>query len=103
MQLSFNCADSLWRIFHFVVMPPSEGKRHESSIGIKYPKHRDSPYKNVDLWLKDKRDDDGAEGLWRIHDKLYNLTEFILSHPGGQDWITSTKVNTVSFYCITQY
>jgi len=43
-------------------------------------------------WLEGKNIDDGAEGYWRIHDKLYNLTKFIDSHPGGKDWIKLTKV-----------
>ena len=57
---------------------------------IKYPTNRDlpmfekSPYK----WLEGKRIDDALpddlEGpYWRIGDKLYNLTEFIDKHPGG--------------------
>lgn len=36
-------------------------------------------------------DDDVEDGLWRIHDTLYDLTEFINSHPGGPDWLTLTK------------
>lgn len=75
-------------------MPPNiEYVPHQSSIGIKYPKNRDSPNKSVDLWLEDKRDCDGAEGFWRIHDNLYDLTSFVYSHPGGKDWILSTKVS----------
>ncbi|CAH0605493.1 unnamed protein product [Chrysodeixis includens] len=35
--------------------------------------------------------DDGAEGLWRIHDKLYDLTSFIKRHPGGEEWLELTK------------
>lgn len=74
-------------------MPPNSDKSHNIlTSGIKYPKHRDVTNKNPYLWLKDKRNDDGAEGLWRIHDKLYDLEEFILMHPGGPDWIKFTKV-----------
>lgn len=73
-------------------MPPNNDKQHQPTTGIKYPKHRDAPYKNVDLWLKDKGRDDNAEGFWRIHDKLYDLSQFVLSHPGGPDWIKYTKV-----------
>lgn len=36
--------------------------------------------------------DDNAEGLWRIHNKLYDLTDFIDKHPGGSDWIKFTNV-----------
>lgn len=48
-------------------------------------------------WLEGKNIDDGAEGYWRIHDKLYNLTKFIDSHPGGKDWIKLTKVAMLWF------
>lgn len=65
---------------------------HKSSLGIKYPKNRDALVKNGDLWLEDKREDDGAEGLWRIHDELYDFTEFIGKHPGGKSWLELTKV-----------
>lgn len=43
-------------------------------------------------YLDAKRLDDGVEdGLWRIHDSLYDLTDFIKSHPGGPDWLILTK------------
>lgn len=29
--------------------------------------------------------------MWRIHDTLYDLTDFAKRHPGGEDWITFTK------------
>lgn len=38
-----------------------------------------------------KRIDDNAEGLWRVHDKIYDLTEFIDHHPGGSQWLQTTK------------
>lgn len=39
-----------------------------------------------------KRKDDAVENdFWRIHDTLYDLTEFINKHPGGADWIAMTK------------
>lgn len=43
-------------------------------------------------WLESRRQDDNAEGLWRVHDTLYDLTDFISLHPGGADWIKLTKV-----------
>lgn len=43
-------------------------------------------------WLESRRQDDNAEGLWRVHDTLYDLTDFINLHPGGADWIKLTKV-----------
>lgn len=39
-----------------------------------------------------RQSDDNAEGLWRIHDKLYELSSFVEQHPGGADWIRMTKV-----------
>lgn len=42
-------------------------------------------------WLDGKRMDDNAEGLWRVHDKLYDLKEFIAIHPGGSEWIKLTE------------
>lgn len=47
---------------------------------------------NFHRWIESRRQDDNAEGLWRVHDKLYDLTEFIRLHPGGSDWIQLTKV-----------
>ena len=43
-------------------------------------------------WLKFKRDYDGiGANLWRVHDKLYNLTDFAKKHPGGAQWINLTN------------
>ena len=43
-------------------------------------------------WLAKKREMDGIDpGLWRIHDKLYDLSSFAKRHPGGTFWIESTK------------
>ncbi|XP_039293035.1 cytochrome b5-related protein [Nilaparvata lugens] len=42
-------------------------------------------------WIAKKGEDDGAEGLWRVHDKLYDLTSWVNKHPGGKQWITLTK------------
>lgn len=39
-----------------------------------------------------KRKDDAVEnGFWRIHDTIYDLTDFVDQHPGGADWIAMTK------------
>lgn len=45
-------------------------------------------------WMQSRKRDDNAEGLWRVHDTLYDLTEFIDLHPGGADWIKLTKVES---------
>ncbi|XP_019869412.2 cytochrome b5-related protein [Aethina tumida] len=62
-----------------------------SSIGIKYPTNRDHPLHSGHMWLEGKKADDGAEGLWRIHDDLYDFQDFVKSHPGGSMWLEVTK------------
>lgn len=42
--------------------------------------------------MKSRCNDDNAEGLWRVHDKLYELGEFVDKHPGGKEWLQLTKV-----------
>mmetsp|Transcript_35944 Transcript_35944/g.67053 ORF Transcript_35944/g.67053 Transcript_35944/m.67053 type:complete len:566 (+) Transcript_35944:85-1782(+) len=52
-------------------------------------------------WLASKRLADSQNGTtysadtttntWRLHDKLYNLTEFLTLHPGGADWLLMTR------------
>lgn len=60
----------------------------------KYPSHRlrqaEEPVTG-DMYLDSRREDDGAEGLWRVHDKLYDLTTFVDKHPGGAHWLRRTK------------
>lgn len=68
-----------------------------NSIVKKYPSHRDELVKGPWKWLKGKRADDNAEGLWRIHDGLYALDTFILRHPGGKEWLELSKVRKPSF------
>lgn len=41
--------------------------------------------------MEGRREDENAEGLWRIYDNLYDFTDFIRLHPGGQDWLVLTK------------
>ena len=41
--------------------------------------------------MEGKQIDDNAEGLWRVHDKLYDLTGFVRRHPGGAEWLELTK------------
>lgn len=49
--------------------------------------------------MQSRKQDDNAEGLWRVHHTLYDLTEFINWHPGGADWIRLTKVITLIITC----
>ncbi|XP_053603768.1 cytochrome b5-related protein-like isoform X2 [Plodia interpunctella] len=71
-------------------MPPNP-ERQTSFPQLKYPILRNENPKLAQQWLKGKRLQDGAEGLWRIHDNLYDLTPFIEKHPGGSQWILYTK------------
>ncbi|CAG0894459.1 unnamed protein product [Cyprideis torosa] len=45
----------------------------------------------VDAWMRRRREMDGAEGLWRIGDKLYDLEPFMDRHPGGRAWLEMTQ------------
>jgi len=57
-----------------------------------YPKWRDkSGLLSPELWLQGKQESDGAEGLWRVHDNLYDLSSWIHCHPGGTQWLQDTK------------
>lgn len=56
-----------------------------------YPKDRDHPLKSALKWIKGKRADDAVWPYWRIHDGLYDLTEFAERHPGGKVWIETTR------------
>ncbi|XP_055590308.1 cytochrome b5-related protein-like [Uranotaenia lowii] len=63
-----------------------------STICRKYPTLRDEqPFKTVYRWLEGKRQDDAVGNLWRIHDTLYDLSDFADQHPGGTSWIRLTK------------
>ncbi|XP_023948987.2 cytochrome b5-related protein [Bicyclus anynana] len=66
-------------------------KTHVSFPQLKYPSLRDEPFKDPLQWLTGKALDDGAEGLWRVHDKLYDFTDFVNRHPGGEEWLELTK------------
>ncbi|XP_057671432.1 cytochrome b5-related protein-like [Diorhabda carinulata] len=79
-------------------LPSSPEYKPKSSLGIVPPKTR---YKldgliTPDQWLESRKNTDGAEGLWRIHDKLYDFTSFIGQHPGGKDWLILTKGTDIS-------
>lgn len=91
-------------------------RKPNSKIANRYVSYVDQPFKNtikyvainlfnmwtwnikfacLSSWLECKQNDDGAEGLWRIHDDLYDLTDFVDKHPGGKSWITLSKVIVV--------
>lgn len=73
----------------------SDTKVQFTSILRKYPTFRDDNINGCWKWLAGKRADDNAEGLWRVHDKLYDLTDFIDTHPGGRDWLELTEVRNL--------
>ncbi|KAI9585947.1 cytochrome b5-related protein [Glossina fuscipes] len=60
-------------------------------ISKKFPSYRNSRVITAFGWLVSKREDDEAEGLWRIRDTLYDFTNFIDKHPGGSFWLKETK------------
>ncbi|KOB52302.1 Desaturase, partial [Operophtera brumata] len=48
---------------------------------LKYPSLRDNGLRDPVQRLEGKGMDDGAEGLWRVRDKLYGLTSFLKRLP----------------------
>lgn len=66
-----------------------------NTIVNKYPSYRDEYVKGCWKWLKGRRADDNAEGLWRVGDKLYDMTRYIDKHPGGREWLILAKVSLV--------
>lgn len=71
--------------------PKEHFSENYSSLGIKLTRTRDEDLLTGDLWLEGKRVDDGVGDLWRVHDRIYDLTPFIKNHPGGQEWLILTK------------
>lgn len=61
------------------------------SIYVKVPPSSQGSVKSAKGWLERKKNNDDAEGLWRVHDKLYDLISFVERHPGGKDWIDLTQ------------
>ena len=55
-------------------------------IKEKYPSKRDAHMlaKNAENWWDGKRIDDNVATFWRIHDKIYDLSDFVDKHPGGE-------------------
>nr|XP_050863869.1 cytochrome b5-related protein isoform X2 [Vespula vulgaris] len=69
----------------------SKQKINSSIPGLAYPLARNEIIKTPYGFLKGRTQQDGAEGLWRIRNGLYDLRTFAKSHPGGAEWITLTK------------
>lgn len=69
-----------------------------NSLIRKFPSFRNDFVNGCWRWIEGKKKDDNAAGLWRVHDKLYDLTDFIPKHPGGRAWLEISKVNKVFKY-----
>lgn len=72
-------------------MTPDPNRYQASFPKLKYPLYREVEPKTPHYWLAAKRIQDGADGLWRIHNDIYDFTDFISSHPGGSQWLEFTK------------
>ena len=57
----------------------------------KYPALRDHPLKTAAQWLRGRIIDGAYDRLWRVGDKLYDLSDFIKVHPGGRQWLEATR------------
>lgn len=79
-------------------MAPRTGSTLQSSFpGLwKYPTYRKEPIKHAELWMEAKKVDDNTGGLWRVHDALYDFTDWIDKHPGGSDWLKLTKGSDIT-------
>lgn len=62
-----------------------------TGISSKFPTYRKAKLITAYSWLSGKVEDDETEGLWRIHNTLYDFTEFIDRHPGGSFWIKESQ------------
>lgn len=72
-------------------MAPREGDRPSSALSnIKLTAYKkfptNYPHLTPDQWLRAKKIDDNVGPYWRVHNKLYDLTDFIDRHPGGM-WV----------------
>lgn len=68
-----------------------DGDWRVSGISRNYPSYRQHRPITSESWLEGKNVDDEAEGLWRINDTLYDLSDFAARHPGGSSWIECTR------------
>ncbi|CAH1399643.1 unnamed protein product [Nezara viridula] len=66
--------DYSWRSYKEWIPPSWEGKS-----------------RTCQNWLEIRKAEVKEEKLWRIHDSLYDFTDFIKLHPGGSFWLEVTK------------
>jgi len=50
-------------------------------------------FKTARWWITKKREEDGLGGgdVWRVGDRVYDLSRFAKRHPGGETWIRATR------------
>ncbi|KAF6203770.1 hypothetical protein GE061_002105 [Apolygus lucorum] len=80
--------DTLQDIVNSILFPFRKG-RSETFSKWKSPSWSTVPESSS--WLASRRDLEGAEGLWRIEDGIYDLRDYLDKHPGGRDWIELTQ------------
>ena len=69
----------------------------------KYPALRDVPLKTAASWIAGRKLDDDYGQLWRVHDKLYDLSDFVGRHPGGSQWIHVTQGMDITEAFVTSH
>ncbi|XP_066905351.1 cytochrome b5-related protein isoform X3 [Halyomorpha halys] len=67
-------SDYSWRSYKEWIPPAWEGKSQ-----------------TCQNWLETRKAEVKEENLWRIHDSLYDFSDFIKIHPGGSYWLEITK------------
>uniref|UniRef100_A0A0G4I2T4 Cytochrome b5 heme-binding domain-containing protein n=1 Tax=Chromera velia CCMP2878 TaxID=1169474 RepID=A0A0G4I2T4_9ALVE len=69
--------------------PGASVLRYSSGFPAK-PAFRGSQF-SAEQWLQGRVKDSRIGGLWRVHDRLYDLEKFAQLHPGGRSWIELTR------------
>ncbi|XP_014480430.1 PREDICTED: cytochrome b5-related protein-like [Dinoponera quadriceps] len=91
--MAYNVIGSIYRDIKntFLIMEDSTvpGLAHLEGV-------REDYKKTPTGFLEARRKVDGAEGLWRIRNSLYDLQTFMKFHPGGAEWINLTKGTDVT-------
>lgn len=73
------------------ILQMKKEKLKSSVPGLVYLSSRDNPISFGDGFLEGRRLVDGAENLWRINNRLYDLEKFMNNHPGGAEWLSLTR------------
>ncbi|XP_011647047.1 cytochrome b5-related protein isoform X1 [Pogonomyrmex barbatus] len=91
MDITLQSKGNIIYMLYFEIKKIFSMPEASSVPGLAYLPARENPSKTAAGFLKARRKIDGAEGLWRIENKLYDLDTFAKSHPGGSEWIRLTK------------